>query len=76
MDLVVRKAYSTDVLLLAMEAMIGKMDHKMMKQNPLLNYSVVCQYFSKGFRKVWYSFCKSTSTKKLFRCGIQAEFFE
>lgn len=50
MDLIVRKAPSTDVLLLAMEAMTGKMDHKMMKQNPLLNHSVVCQYSSKGFR--------------------------
>lgn len=42
MDLIVRKAHTTDVLLLAMEAMIGKMDNKMMKQNPHLNYSVVC----------------------------------
>lgn len=29
MDLIVRKAHSTDALLLAMEAMIGKMDNKM-----------------------------------------------
>lgn len=42
MYLIVRKAPSTDILLLAMEAMIGKMDNKIMKQNQLLNYSVVC----------------------------------
>lgn len=42
MDLIVRRAHSTDVLLLAIEAMIGKMDNKMMKQNPLSNYSGVC----------------------------------
>lgn len=42
MYLIVRKAPSTDILLLAMEATIGKMDNKIMKQNQLLNYSVVC----------------------------------
>lgn len=42
MYLIVRKPPSTDVLLLIMEAMIGKMDNKTMKQNQVLNYSVVC----------------------------------
>lgn len=70
MDFIVTKAHCTDVLLLAMEERIGKMDNKMMKRNPLLNYSGGVLVFLETF------FCKNTSTKKLFRCGIQAEFFK
>lgn len=47
MYLIVREAPSTDVTLLATEAMTGKMDNKMIKENQLLNYSVMIVFFKR-----------------------------
>lgn len=47
MYLIVREASSTDVTLLATEAMTGKMDNKMIKVNQLLNYTVIIVFLKR-----------------------------
>jgi len=47
MYLIVKEAPSTDVTLLAMEAMTGKTDNKITKENQLLNYSVIIAFFKR-----------------------------